>query len=37
MKKEYKNPNIEIIEFDKDDVITASGAGIEMPLVPYEE
>lgn len=33
MKKEFKKPTVEIVEFDNEDVITTSG-NVETPAVP---
>ena len=33
MKKEFKKPMVEIVEFDNEDVITTSG-NVETPEVP---
>lgn len=33
MKKEFKKPTVEIVEFDNEDVITTSG-NVETPEVP---
>ena len=36
MKERYETPEMEIVEFETEDIITTSGAP-ETPIVPYSE
>ena len=36
MKKSYKQPKVQVIEFECEDVITTSGAGSTVPTGPKE-
>ncbi len=34
MKERYETPEMEIVEFETEDVITTSGGGIDTPFEP---
>ena len=36
MKEVYESPEMEIVEFEAEDVITASGTGNDLPPMPID-
>lgn len=36
MKEKYTAPEMEVVEFETEDIITTSGIGGETPIVPVE-
>ena len=35
-KEKYKSPEMEIVEFEAEDVITTSVGGDELPIIPNQ-